>query len=799
MSDFLQTLFHPGDAFEVRVLSATSVGWRTPHTVAGYFDYDHVADARVCIDALASYAGAYVTINPVNPALLSRAYNRLGAAQRDATTSDGDILCRRWLFVDVDPVRPAGISATDDEKSAARETAECLRDSLESVSWPEPVMVDSGNGFYLLYRINLPADDGGLVSRVLKAMSASMSTETVHIDTSVSNAARIARIPGTWNRKGDHRPERPHRLATVLHVPDTLTPVPVELLEAIAGTAPTPAPKPMRTAPINPDNARPGDLYAQTADVPELLLSHGWQMVGGPSNNQQWRRPGKTDGNHSATWNGEVFYVFSSSAPPFEPNTGYGAFGVYAALEHGGDHSAAAKALHALGFHSPEATYPSYPGVDLGPFLASIGASGTVEVVEEEEELEEEQPVEDFRPDVFPERLLYPPGLMGEVIRYNLDTAHKPQPVLALAGALCLQAALCARKVKTANGTRPNLYIIAVASSGAGKNHARSINRRILTESGNGKIHAESMVSGAAILTALADSKTMLFQLDELGIFMRGIKNPEKNPHGHDIIRKMLDLYSNSGCLYETSRYADKEKTTTIQDPHLILYGTTVAESLYDGLSVESVTNGFLARVMIFDSAGAHPRRRILVERSLPESILHTAKWWASFHPGGGNLDVEPIVVPVMLDAFQHMANFIDIETEEQEKIKDSPLSTLWTRTAENADKLALLYACSANPESPIVNLKAVEWAYAVAEYLTRRMISIVGDNISSSQFHGDVLRVQKIIRDCGGRISRTDLIRKSKHKKRELDEIMEYLKDSEKIITEPGKKGGVSYRLVRG
>lgn len=55
-----------------------------------------------------------------------------------------------------------------------------------------------------------------------------------HIDTTVCNAARIMRIPGTLNAKGDNTPERPHRPARLLSVPEDRVTVDVELLAAVA-------------------------------------------------------------------------------------------------------------------------------------------------------------------------------------------------------------------------------------------------------------------------------------------------------------------------------------------------------------------------------------------------------------------------------------------------------------------------------------------------------------------------------------------------------------------------------------
>jgi len=45
-------------------------------------------------------------------------------------------------------------------------------------------------------------------------------------------------------------------------------------------------------------------------------------------------------------------------------------------------------------------------------------------------------------PGPFPEHLLRVPGLIEQVVAYNLATATRPQQVLALAAGICLQAVL---------------------------------------------------------------------------------------------------------------------------------------------------------------------------------------------------------------------------------------------------------------------------------------------------------------------------------------------------------------------
>lgn len=188
-------------------------------TAAGWFD-DLRLLAREATQLDQRGAQVYVTLNPVQPALLCRGYNRV-VERPKSTTSDRDVLHRIWIPIDVDPVRPAGVSSSDAELDAARERA------LEVAGWltaklKEPVSIwaCSGNGFHLLFRADLPNDEGSTttIKSLLEETSNKFSDTAVKIDTTVFNAARIWRLYGTVNRKGDNVPKlnRIHRRAAIL-------------------------------------------------------------------------------------------------------------------------------------------------------------------------------------------------------------------------------------------------------------------------------------------------------------------------------------------------------------------------------------------------------------------------------------------------------------------------------------------------------------------------------------------------------------------------------------------------------
>src|ERR1700722_14871561 len=212
-------LIEPGQVVELRALDVKRGNGR-PHTEAGFFDADHLADmAKTALQVSPLAKGVYFTLNPLNPDLLARRCNRIEWAGEGELAKDKDVLRRRWLLIDAAPGRAPLISATDDEKAAALQTAGAVRDFLQARAWPEPILADSGNGDHLFYRIDLAADDGGWVERILHALAARFNNDRVKIDQKVFNPSRICKLPGTLARKGDSTPTRPHRRAKLLEIP----------------------------------------------------------------------------------------------------------------------------------------------------------------------------------------------------------------------------------------------------------------------------------------------------------------------------------------------------------------------------------------------------------------------------------------------------------------------------------------------------------------------------------------------------------------------------------------------------
>ena len=235
VAQWLRLFIEPGQVVELRALGCSYKSYQRPHTEAGFFDYDHLDVMASESLRLTNFAqGVYWTINPINPELLSRRANRVDVADRGVLTQDSDVTHRRFLLVDADPVRASGISSSGSEKSLARKKCFLIRDTLHDDGWPDPILCSSGNGYHLLYKIDVPRDDEELIKKCLLALAGKFGDDSVEVDTSVFNPSRICKLYGTFAKKGDNTTDRPHRRAKVERFDGDVRTVDCKLLESLA-------------------------------------------------------------------------------------------------------------------------------------------------------------------------------------------------------------------------------------------------------------------------------------------------------------------------------------------------------------------------------------------------------------------------------------------------------------------------------------------------------------------------------------------------------------------------------------
>ncbi len=234
----LKRILIPGEVYEVRIPK-----YKGKSTCSGYFD-----DSEKLVQAVGDYdgkaVGIYFTLNPCNPALLSRADNRMNEYAKN-TTSDNDINKLTRILIDVDVVRPAGISSTDLEHEIALDKAKQIRNLLATEYNINSLLANSGNGAHVIPIIDLPntQENVTLCKQFIEAIGYLFDSDQIKIDRTTYNPAHITKLYGTMVCKGDCTAERPHHRSALLEVPQDLTAAPIEILQHIASMAPDPTTK----------------------------------------------------------------------------------------------------------------------------------------------------------------------------------------------------------------------------------------------------------------------------------------------------------------------------------------------------------------------------------------------------------------------------------------------------------------------------------------------------------------------------------------------------------------------------
>ena len=775
----LRLWFQAGDVFEVRVLDAVSADYRREHIESGYFDYEHISAVPEALKRLLSFRGVYVTVNPVNPDLLARAVNRLRPAGRNPTTADTDIVRRRWLLIDCDPRRASGVSSSNAEHESALAKAREIRDGLSSLGWADPIMTDSGNGAQLMYRIDLPADDGELVRHVIGEI-AKASSEQVAIDTSVHNPARIWRLPGTMNCKGDSIPERPHRMARILEEPQDIVSVSLKQMQDIVSYQNK-----------DPQTDVPDDEWKHTIPAFDLdsWIAQYCPELGSP---QPWKGGRKwifpvCPFNEAHTNKSAVLIQEPSGAVAFK-------------CHHNGCSGNDWRALREL---REPGCYDRREEANSDVDLSGILKPNRIEKQEKEAPLFP-------NPGPVPDKLLSIPGFIDDVVKLSMQSAPYPNRVLSFTGALALLAFLVGRKVQDKRDNRSNIYLIALADSGTGKDHPRKVNFNIAFRAGVAGAIGDAFASGEGLEDALFMHPSMLFQADEFDCIFNTLKYSKDN-RAESINEKLLKFYGASNTIYPLRKKASaKKKDGTVHEiahivnPNLVLLGTAIPQYFYESLSRRVLENGLVARCIIVE-AGKRGEAGNPQPITPSDSLIRAATYLANLDVNGNltNEYPKPLIItetPEATAALREVQQECDRRYNFYEAQNEGAAKALWARAHEKVCKLAMLHGISGNVYNPLITEKSVRWAWKFIDHLTQRMLYMADRYVYENIFDEKCQRAIRKLQEHGGRLSHSKLLRLLHESADSMKKIAETLQEKGTVQVEYDssvRPAAKIYRLV--
>lgn len=225
------------DLTEIRILDP-----ETKRSYSGYF-----TDIEVILKEIRRFdkCNIYFTLNIIDPACYSREQHDRISLRPKSTTSDKEIIARKWCLIDIDVDKPSDTNSTEEEKLLAQQVVNKVYKFLREEGFEAPIMCDSANGYHLLLKQAMVANDDNTqtMRKFLQVLDMFFSTNKVKIDCTTYNPSRICKLYGCVSRKGANTKDRPQRESKILRVPREVKATPNEYFEKVASYLPAPEKK----------------------------------------------------------------------------------------------------------------------------------------------------------------------------------------------------------------------------------------------------------------------------------------------------------------------------------------------------------------------------------------------------------------------------------------------------------------------------------------------------------------------------------------------------------------------------
>ncbi|MBZ9808145.1 bifunctional DNA primase/polymerase [Mesorhizobium sp. ESP-6-2] len=449
--------------------------------------------------------------------------------------------------------------------------------------------------------------------------------------------------------------------------------------------------------------------------------------------------------------------------------------------------------------------------VDAVGFIAGIderkAAAEAVDLTSRTTEPEDDVPDYQLQAVADLDTLTHPGGLVQDLIDWIVSSAEQPSRVLALAAALPMVAALMGPRYSTGSrDTRPNIYSVALAESGFGKEHARSQIKRLLA-AGHGVFDRfggpARIMSASALREVLEMHQSVNCQIDEFGGFIRDITDRRAGSHQRAISTDLRDYYSASATYFEGAAYRGNPPRR-IHNPGLCIHGTSTPEQFWSALSSASAEDGLLPRLVLFNvdtalPAAVKPEQDVryvptmLLDRMADVAGIDVVKARTAKIPTvATSSPTMPLVVPWTEGALALFESVKEAVAEHEKRVV-AEARPFVRRIIENAIKLALIVAVGIDCEQAMITEANVDWASSLAWTCAAGMLSQVTERLSDNPREANYKKILGLIRAAGSKgITVGRLADRLKSiDARQRDEIVKDLREADLVREEVANTGG--------
>lgn len=401
-------------------------------------------------------------------------------------------------------------------------------------------------------------------------------------------------------------------------------------------------------------------------------------------------------------------------------------------------------------------------------------------------------------------------GLIGAIAKWSMENARRPVPEFAVLSALAITAALFGRQAVGPTGAGLNLYLVGVAGPGFGKEHAHKTLHTIAMDSGlHDLIGPGEVTSGSAIEKVVRKRPVFVMPWDEMGVVLQSVTGAGSSAWAKTIRKVLLEIFSKSTSVWSGKEHADPTRDSSaepIHAPTVSILGMSTPDTFYKGLTEETMSDGFIARLIVIAAKDRPERQDAPPLMVTPRSLIEHVKKAQAALPVEGNLKanwrnpmMRPHLYTVPWESEDVERRWQAIEDWQYEQIEEHGAHDgLIGRAAEHVIKLATVRALSRDASHPSVSLDDIEWGYAVAQRSIDCLESGAREHMAGSQFEELCKAVMRAVKKAGGEIAQSKLVRSagvSKADDRMVKAALDRLVVSGEIFQPTVKGAGVTIR----
>lgn len=413
------------------------------------------------------------------------------------------------------------------------------------------------------------------------------------------------------------------------------------------------------------------------------------------------------------------------------------------------------------------------------------------------------------RPELEPFDLDAEPGLLGDLARWSVRYAFRPVPEFAPLCALATLAPVFSRRFVTPTNAGLNLYMIALAQTGSGKEALLGAPIAALAAAKlEFLIGAGDFSSDSAIELALRSRPNFLAPIDEVGEFIGAAQHRNAASFSRTIRKSLLELHSKSR---PDARWSGKQKVEAdrcdkaaepIYAPHLSILGCATVEGFFGALTEANLSDGLINRFVVIQG-GRPDAHNLDASRSLVPADLAKKLTDAYANSSGGNLGPSVAresssrpamrVVPWAPDGEAAWVACLTWQVAAEDEGRQGIVS----RAAENCIKIATIRALSRDGLAAAVTAADVSFAWAIVRASIDVVEAGARDNMAGSDFEQLVKLVERAAVEAGpAGIPMSKLLEKrgiAKHTPQMVDAARKRLEQREVITVAigSGPKGG--------